>query len=137
MRRSVAAVALLALVACDLTSPEGDAADVRGIWQFTGTQVSPDLDLEGSFSITEQTGQAIAGSATWNETSAGGGGGVTMVGGPIAGRAIGNSDVDFDVELPSGTRRFVARLVADTITGAWVQVSNSSNGTFRAVRATP
>jgi hypothetical protein len=60
-----------------------------------------------------------------------------MVGGPISGRAIGQSDVDFDVELSSGTRRFVARLVADTISGAWVQVSNSTNGTFRAVRASP
>jgi hypothetical protein len=134
--RPIVAVLLAATLACDLTSPEGDAADVRGTWQLTGTQAAPDLDLEGSFSIEEQDGQVIAGSATWNETSPGGGG-VTMVGGPISGRAIGQSDVDFDVTLSSGTRRFVARLVADTISGAWVQVSTSTNGTFRAVRGTP
>lgn len=133
--RPVVALLLAATLACDLTSPEGEAADVRGTWQFVGTQAAPDLDLEGNFSITEQTGQAIAGSATWNETTSGGG--VTMVGGPISGRAIGESDVDFDVTLASGTRRFVARLVADTIEGAWVQVSTSTNGTFRAVRGTP
>ncbi len=133
--RRLAVVLLAATLACDLTSPQGDAADVRGTWQFTGTQAAPDLNLEGNFAITEQTGQAIAGSATWNETSSGGG--VVMVGGPISGRAIGESDVDFDVTLPSGTRRFVARLVADTIEGAWVQVSNSTTGTFRAVRGTP
>lgn len=132
--RPIAVLLLAATLACDLTSPEGNAADVRGTWQFTGTQAAPDASLEGNFSITEQTGQAIAGSATWNETSPGG---VTMQGGPIAGRAIGESDVDFDVTLSSGTRRFVARLVADTIEGAWVQVSTSTNGTFRAVRATP
>lgn len=134
--RPAALLLLASVVACDLTSPEEDAADVRGTWQFTGTQAAPDLDLDGTFAITEQAGQAIAGSATWNETSVGGGG-VTMVGGPIAGRAIGDSDVDFDVTLSSGTRRFVARLVADTIAGAWVQVSTSTNGTFRAVRVTP
>lgn len=132
--RPIAVLLLAATLACDLTSPEGDAADVRGTWQFTGTQAAPDADLEGNFSISEQTGQAIAGSATWNETSSGG---VVMVGGPISGRAIGQSDVDFDVTLSSGTRRFVARLVADTIEGAWVQTSTSTNGTFRAVRGLP
>lgn len=134
--RPAAVLLLASVLACDLTSPELDAADVRGNWQFTGTQVAPDLDLAGNFAITEQDGQAIAGSATWNETSAGGGG-VVMSGGPISGRAIGDADVDFDVTLASGTRRFVARLVADTMSGAWVQVSTSTNGTFRAVRVTP
>ncbi len=132
-RAGLASVAIL-LAACDLTSPAGDAADVRGTWEFTGTQVSPDLDLEGTFSITSQDGQTIAGTASWDETGVGG---IVMVGGPLAGRAIGQEDVDFDVTLASGTRRFVARLSADTMTGAWVQVSTSTNGTFRAVRATP
>lgn len=134
--RPAAVFLLAALVACDLTSPESQAADVRGTWDFTGTQVAPDLVLEGTFSIVEQDGQAIAGSASWTETTSGGGG-MTMVSGPISGRAIGDADVDFDVTVSGGTRRFVARLVADTISGAWVQVSNSTNGTFRAVRETP
>lgn len=124
----------LTLAACDLTSPVGDAADVRGTWQLTGTQVSPDLDLAGTLSITSQDGQTIAGTASWEESGVGG---VVVVGGPLTGRAIGQDDVDFDVTLASGTRRFVARLSADTMSGAWVQVSTSTNGTFRAVRSTP
>jgi hypothetical protein len=134
MRVASVLAASLALSACDLTSPIGDAADVRGTWEFVGTQVSPDLDLDGSFSITSQDGQSIAGTASWDETGVGG---IVMVGGPLAGRAIGQDDVDFDVTLASGSRRFVARLSADTMSGAWVQVSTSTNGTFRAVRTTP
>lgn len=134
MKRGVAAFAMLLLSACDLTSPEGSAADVRGTWDFTGTQVAPDLELAGRFVISTQNGQAIAGTASWDET---GMAGVISVGGALSGRAIGGADVDFDVTLASGTRRFVARLAADTIAGAWVQVSNNTSGTFRAVRRSP
>lgn len=127
-------VAGLVFSGCSLTAPEGDAADVRGTWEFEGTQVSPALDIEGTFVVATQSGQAIAGTATWDEAGVGG---VVMVNGPLAGRAIGQEDVDFDVTLSTGVRRFVARLVADTMSGAWVQISTSSNGTFRAVRTSP
>lgn len=126
--------AVLLLGACELGSPDRDAADVRGTWAFTGNQTAPDVDLDGSFVISTQDGQSIAGTATWDETGAGG---IVIVGGALAGRAIGQADVDFDVTLAAGPRRFVGRLSADTITGAWVQVSSSTNGSFRAVRSTP
>jgi len=127
-------VAGLAFSACALTAPEGDAADVQGTWEFEGAQVSPALDLEGTFVVTSQNGQAIAGSATWDEAGVSG---IVMVNGPLSGRAIGQEDVDFDVTLSTGVRRFVGRLSADTISGAWVQISTSTNGTFRAVRTSP
>ncbi len=125
---------VLLLGACELGSPDRDAANVRGTWAFTGSQTAPDIDLDGTFVISTQDGQSIAGTATWEETGVGG---IVIVGGALAGRAIGQVDVDFDVTLAAGTRRFVARLAADTMSGAWVQVSNSTNGTFRAVRSTP
>ena len=123
---------VLGVGGCDLTSPETEAADVRGLWEFTGTQLAPDVDLAGTFDITAQDGQSIAGIASWEESGAPGG--IVVRGGPIAGRAIGETDVDFDVTLESGVRRFLGRLSVDTIAGAWVQSSTGGSGTFRAVR---
>lgn len=133
-RSAAALCSVLVFSACELGSPDRDAANVRGSWAFTGNQTAPDVDLDGTFVIATQDGQSIAGTATWDETGVGG---IVVVGGPLAGRAIGQADVDFDVTLSAGTRRFVARLSADTMTGAWVQVANGTNGTFRAVRSAP
>jgi len=130
--RALAGLLLVAALGCDVTSPESDAADVRGLWEFTGNQVAPDRDLVGTFDITSQDGQTIGGIASWEEFGAVTG--VVLAGGPIAGRAIGDADVDFDVTLPAGVRRFLGRLSADTITGAWVQTATGTTGAFRAVR---
>ena len=119
-----------------LTEPlSADAPDVRGVWQFAGTQVSPTLDLVGTISITGQNGAEIVGSATWEERD--GGGGIQLDGGPLNGRVLSERDVDFDVTLLGGERRMVALLVADTLTGDWVQPTSNLRGTFRAVRTTP
>lgn len=127
---------LTALGGCSLlTAPEGVAANVVGSWTYTGTQTTPALLLEGSIAITAQSGATISGTASWDEYE-----GMVLTGtdgGPVAGRVIGPSDVDFDVVTPSGDRRHVGRLVADTMTGAWVQLPGGQSGEFRAVRTAP
>jgi len=141
MRPRLHGLALLAGLAfatgCDLlTEPLGtDAPDVRGVWQFTGTQVSPALNLFGTISITGQNKADIVGSATWEERD--GAGGVQLDGGPLNGRVLSERDIDFDVSLLGGERRMVALIVADTMTGDWVQPAANLRGTFRAVRGTP
>lgn len=126
--------ALVLTAGCEAATGNADAVNVRGSWNFTGTQASPSLNLVGVLSITAQSGQDIAGTATWDETGAGAG--VVVQGGALSGRAIGDADVDFDVSLSSGTRRFVGRVSVDTIEGVWVQSSAGTNGAFRAVRST-
>jgi hypothetical protein len=141
MRASVpglgAAAALVYLSGCGLlTEPFGaDAPDVRGRWVMTGTQSSPSLSLSGSLVIANQQGGEISGSASWEESD--GVGAPRPDGGQLNGRVLSPEDLDFDITLLSGERRMIARLVADTMTGTWVQPLAGRNGDFRAVRTGP
>ncbi len=133
---SAAAVMAAGTVGCALPGePAGVGADVRGAWEFTGTQAAPSATLEGQLTISAQDGDLIAGTAGWDERDAVGV--VRPAAGPISGRVIGDSDVDFDVTIGGVTRRHVGRLLADTMSGNWVQVSDGRSGSFRAVRGAP
>lgn len=129
---------LIALVAaaCSIpTSSGGDAADVRGSWEFTGAQSAPSLSLVGTLTITAQDGDLVSGTLTWEERD--GVGGIRQDGGPVTGRVIGVGDIDFDLLRTGGSRRHFARLSADTMQGTWLQSATGESGTFRAVRDTP
>jgi hypothetical protein len=131
----VVSLTALALTSCALlTEPFGeDAPDVRGTWTLSGVQSSPSLEFTGSLVITAQRGGEINGTANWVETD-----GVSaprLDGGPMNGRVLSPEDLDFDITLLSGERRMVGRLLADTLSGSWVQPSVSRSGTFRAVRS--
>lgn len=129
-------LALVVAGACALpTSSSGEAADVRGRWEFTGTQSAPTLSLEGALTITAQDGDLVSGTLTWEERD--GIGGVRLDGGPVTGRVIGAGDIDFDLLRANGPRRHFARLSADTMAGSWLQSSSGASGTFRAVREQP
>jgi hypothetical protein len=117
------------------SSSSGDPADVRGEWTFTAEQVSPALTLTGTLSITSQDGDLISGTLSWQESD--GAGNTRVDGGPITGRVLGDEDVDFDLLRTGGSRRHVARLLADTMEGNWLQASIGASGEFRAVRDTP
>lgn len=118
---------------CEIsTGPGAAAADVRGTWDYSGQQSAPNLSLEGSLVIGSQRGEVIGGMGSWEASD--GLGGVVMQGGNLTGQVIGASDVDFDVTLSAGPRRHVARLVADTMTGVWVDAGGGATGEFRAVR---
>jgi hypothetical protein len=121
------------LAGCALPSgPDRSAADVRGQWEFSAEQVAPSLTIEGVLRIESQDGELIVGSASWEERDALGI--VHLGGGPVTGRMIGASDVDFDILVGAIARRHVARLDADTMSGSWVQPVSSAAGTWRAVR---
>lgn len=135
-RRMVGALAVVVVGACSLpTSSSGEAADVRGSWEFTGVQSAPSLSLDGTLTITAQDGDLVSGTLTWEERD--GVGGVRLDGGPVSGRVIGAGDIDFDLLRTGGSRRHFARLSADTMEGTWLQASSGASGTFRAVRGAP
>jgi hypothetical protein len=129
-------VTALAFCACaQSTDATTDVADLRGTWRFTGDQTAPALTMAGTLVIESQSGDMVTGRLTWEEQAVGGG--TRVDGGPVTGRVIDWTDVDFDVLLSSGERRHVGRLSADTMRGAWVQLSTGSSGEFLAVRGAP
>lgn len=134
VRRSLAAIAAtLAVSACSLaTEPPGEVADIRGTWHYSGDQAAPALTLDGTLLISMQTDDVVSGQLSWQEQAAGGG--VQNDGGPVSGRVIGDSDVDFDVLRSGSERRHVGRITADTIRGAWVELSSGRSGTFVAIK---
>lgn len=117
------------------TDPSTDVADLRGTWQYSGEQTAPALTMVGTLVIEAQQGDLLTGRISWEEQAVGGG--TRVDGGAVTGRVIDRSDVDFDVFLPGGERRHVARLTADTMRGAWVQLSSGRSGEFLAVRGAP
>jgi hypothetical protein len=133
--RMIRVVALaLGMTGCALgTEAEGPFAAVGGTWAYTGSQTAPALILNGTMSITQQSGGEISGSLTWTERDALDN--LQLRGAQITGRVIGLEDTDFDVLLPEA-RRHVARISTngDTIDGVWASVSSGRSGTFRATR---
>lgn len=126
----------VALAGCTLsTGPAGSARDVRGSWSYSGTQLTPLLQLEGTLSITDQSGEQVTGTMTWTEQDAVGN--VVVRGGSISGTVVESTDIDFDVVLAGETRRHIALLVADTMEGVWAVTTPARSGQFRAVRQVP
>ncbi len=131
----VGASAVLVAACAATTDPSTDVADLRGTWQYSGEQTAPALTMVGTLVIEAQQGALLTGRISWEEQAVGGG--TRVDGGAVTGRVIDRSDVDFDVFLPGGERRHVARLTADTMRGAWVQLSSGRSGEFVAVRGAP
>lgn len=128
--------AFLLVAGCESnTGVNGDVADVRGTWEFTGTQSAPSLQLDGTLLISGQDGDLVTGSLSWEERD--GLGGTTAHAGSVSGRVIGQDDIDFDVFAGEGVRRHVARLAMGTMEGAWVQVSTGRSGEFAATQEIP
>jgi hypothetical protein len=139
-RRRVASVLASGLIAvatgCALTTePSGPVADVRGSWRYVGTQFAPARDLEGILVVTQQRGDIVSGSLSWEERD--GLGDIQLKGGAVTGRVIGVEDIDFDVQLAEGVRRHVARITGDSLVGVWAAVAGGLSGEFRAERQTP
>jgi hypothetical protein len=133
--RALAAVVVLSIGCSLATEPSGEVADVLGDWQYSGDQTAPALTLEGTLSIQNQAGENVSGQLSWQESD--GGGVIRSVGGPVSGRVIETTDIDFDVLLSGTERRHVGRIIGDTIRGAWVEVSSGRSGEFLAVRGAP
>lgn len=113
-------------------------ANVRGVWSYAATQVSPALTLSGTLNVSQQSLDVIEGGLSWSEAD--GVNAPVFRSGSMAGLVIGETDVDFEVAVDAGSRRHLARISAngDTLVGVWVGTTGSGGGPFTAIRgATP
>jgi len=127
-------LALVVVAACASPADQGPGRDLLGAWRYTATQSAPTASLTGTFTVTTQTGSAFGGRLEVQETDAAGV--LRSRAGAVSGRAPASLSVDFDVLLGTAPRRHVARVVADTMEGNWVETGGTSitTGVFRAVR---
>lgn len=115
----------------------GGAAPVAGTWQFTGQQASgASSAFSGVLALVSESSTTFSGTSDVVQTAAGLP--PQRLAGPVSGRVAGTGTVDFSVTAAGAQRQHVGTLVADTMTGAWLELAASggiaSNGSFRAVR---
>jgi hypothetical protein len=136
----VAVAALGAAAAClGSTDPGKMGVPVVGTWSYSATQGSPTAaQLNGALAFSDQTGAQISGTLDVIETGAGGA--QRRIAGPVAGRTVDSTTVDFDMLLGTVSRRHVGQVRGDSISGTWIETPvdggiPSASGTFRASRA--
>lgn len=111
---------------------------VVGSWSYVATQGSPSAaQLNGSLAFSGQTGAQISG--TIDAIEVGAGGQQRRLTGPIAGRTVDSTTLDFDLLLGDVSRRHVGQVRGDSLTGTWVETPvdgglPSASGTFRSLR---
>jgi hypothetical protein len=128
-----------AAVAClGPTDPGKMGVPVVGNWSYVAAQGSPSAaQLNGALAFSGQTGAQISG--TLDVTEVGAGGVARHLAGPISGRTVDSTTLDFDLLLGDVMRRHVGQVRGDSLTGTWVETSvdgglPSASGTFRATR---
>ena len=127
-------LACVFLTACSSPADQGPGRNILGAWRYTATQSAPTASLSGTFTVTAQSGSVFSGRLEVQETDAAGV--QRSRAGAASGRAPASLSVDFDVLLGTVPRRHIARVVADTMDGNWVETAGTSltTGVFRAVR---
>ena len=111
---------------------------VVGSWSYVATQGSPSAaQLNGSLAFSGQTGAQISG--TLDMIEVGVGGQQRRLAGPVSGRTVDSTTLDFDMLLGDVSRRHVGQVRGDSLTGTWVETPlegglPSASGTFRASR---
>ncbi len=122
-------------LACSTATDSGPPPVVLlGTWSYTGAETGSAITLTGTLTVSSQSGKSLTGSAAWTESD--GVGGTTPLSGPVTGRALDSTTVNFDVFLASATRHHLGTVKADTVSGTWVDVTPGgpgASGTFRAV----
>lgn len=92
--------------------------------------------MQGGLVVRSGVGTGFAGAYDVIETGAQGA--QRRLSGPVSGRTVGTTSVEFDVTLAGSTRRHVATKNADTLRGNWFDLTSGgtveASGTFRAVR---
>lgn len=136
----MATIAALSAAACvGSTDPGKMGALVLGTWSYAGTQGSPSAaQLNGALTFSGQAGAQISG--TLDVIEIGAGGLQRRLAGPVSGRTVDSTTVDFDLLLGTVSRRHVGQVRGDSITGTWLETpvgggAPSASGTFRASRA--
>lgn len=133
MRRRLLTLAILLIAACDSVTDTGASArDVRGVWSYSGSQTSPSLSISGTLQIDQQDGAEFSGTVTFDEADVQG----TRRNrtGPLTGRVLGGTAVDFDIFIDEGSRRHVAGMTSDSMSGTWARTGTNPpvTGSFSA-----
>lgn len=110
---------------------------LEGQWDVSGQSAAAVATaIQGGMVVRSGVGTGFTGAYDVIETGAQGG--QRRLSGPMSGRIIGTSSVEFDVTNGGSTRRHVATKNADTLRGNWFDLSSGgtieASGTFRAVR---
>jgi hypothetical protein len=130
--------AMLLVHGCVGATADGTAGvPLMGTWEYTGTQQSPDLRLQGSLVISRQSGSRFDGSADVVEQSPTGGTTRRLIG-VVGGRTLDSVTVDFDMVVDDATRRHFGTVRGDSIIGSWVEgIGGGASGSFRAKQVNP
>jgi hypothetical protein len=116
-----------------VAATDGGTAGVPllGTWEYTGTQLSPELRLQGTLVVSHQSGSRFDGSADVVEQSVGGMSRRLI--GVLGGRTLDSVTVDFDMVIDAATRRHFGTVRGDSIVGSWVEgLGEGASGSFRA-----
>jgi hypothetical protein len=121
------------------TAAQPSISNLSGSWTYTGTQTSPVREnLTGTLRISSESGPSFQGTldvvGTNPQTQTN-----RVMGGSVSGSTQGSDVVDFDANLET-TRRHVGQIVADTVTGTWVDSApggTMASGTFRLEKQNP
>ncbi len=110
-----------AAVAClGPTDPGKMGVPVIGSWNYVATQGSPSAaQLNGALAFSGQTGAQISG--TLDVVEIGLGGQQRRLAGPVSGRTVDSTTLDFDMLLGGVSRRHVGQVRGDSLTGTWVE----------------
>lgn len=134
--RHAARLATLAavLAACESPADEGEAPfSFLGTWDYEATQTAPGAaTLTGTLVITQQSGPAFDGTLDVVETP-----GSRSLNGPVSGRVLDSSTVDFDAFLDVTARRHFGTVRGDSVQGNWVEGAGGPAGSFAAQRVAP
>jgi len=137
--------AILAALLWGCTAPVSGTGpppvDLLGTWTYEGDQANPPATLNGTLTITSQSGQDFAGTLDVTQTDVSG---PHPLSGPVTGRALDATSVDFDVffTVETAARRHLGTVkmgvTMDSITnGTWVESGPSgpiASGTFKSAR---
>jgi hypothetical protein len=133
---AVVVVAALWVSACASATDSGPPpVELRGTWQYAAVQTAPSgATIAGVLTVSGQAGKSLSGSIDVTEDADGH---TRRLTGPVSGRALDATTVDFDAFVEGSDRRHVGTVRADTITGEWVDFSGGvpgASGTFRLER---
>jgi len=132
-----AAAAMISVVGCSSATDATMAqVSVAGTWSYVSNESGRATSSVGTLTLTQDSTVRFSGTLDSNETDDHGL--IRRVLAVVSGRTIDATLVDFDVVAdPTITRRHTGSARGDSLTGNWIEVSNSgiaASGTFRAHR---
>lgn len=137
VRMRVAAFALLSVAGCSAATDATIAQlNLRGEWNYVSNESGHATSSVGTLTLSQDSTVRFSGTLDANETDDRGL--IRRVLAVVSGRTIDATLVDFDMVVdPAITRRHTGSARGDSLTGTWIEVSNTgiaASGTFRAHR---